>query len=151
LATLTAVLDTLTEVLATLTEVLATLTEALATKTEVLATLTEVLATLTEVFGTLTEVLATLTEVLATLTEVLTTLTEVFPSFFLSCKVNARVKPQRRGTARTLPNFCVFLCVFGVLLCTVCFVKFSVLFFVYMYTEQLPPGGYSIAVKYIIS
>ena len=29
--------------------------------------------------------------------------------------------PQRRGTARTLPNFCVVLC-------TVCFVSFSVLF-----------------------
>ena len=52
----------------------------------------------------------------------LTTLTEVFPCFFLSCKANARVKPAlRRGTARTLPNFCVVLCI-------VCFVSFSVLF-----------------------
>jgi hypothetical protein len=49
------------------------------------------------------------------------TLTEVFPCFYLSCKANARVKnPQRRGTARTLPNFCV--------VCIVCFVSYSVLF-----------------------
>jgi hypothetical protein len=42
--------------------------------------------------------------------------------------------PQRRGTARTLPNFCVALCIFCVLctfcvvLCIVCFVTFPVLF-----------------------
>jgi hypothetical protein len=43
--------------------------------------------------------------------------------------------PQRRGTARTLSNFCVALCIFCVLLrsfcvvlCIVCFVTFSVLF-----------------------
>jgi len=48
---------------------------------------------------------------------------------------------QRRGTARTLPNFCVVLCIycvvlsilccsmyFCVVLCIVCFVSFSVLF-----------------------
>jgi len=52
----------------------------------------------------------------------MTTLTEVFPCFFLSCKANARVKtPQRWGTACTLPNFCVVLCI-------VCFVSFYVLF-----------------------
>jgi len=39
--------------------------------------------------------------------------------------------PQRRGTARTVPNFCVVLCIFCVVLCIVCFVSFSVLF-VYM-------------------
>ena len=49
------------------------------------------------------------------------TLTEVFPCFFLGCKGNARVKRERRGTARTLPNFCVVLCI-------VCFVSFCVLF-----------------------
>jgi len=43
--------------------------------------------------------------------------------------------PQRRGKARTLPNFCVVLCI-------VC---------VYICNELLPPGGYPIAVKYIIS
>ena len=42
-------------------------------------------------------------------------LTEVFPCFFLSCKANARVKPAKVGTARTLPNFCVVLCIFCVL------------------------------------
>ena len=52
----------------------------------------------------------------------LATLTEVFSMLFsLSCKTNARLNLQRRGTARTLPNFCVVLCI-------VCFVSFSVLF-----------------------
>ena len=46
---------------------------------------------------------------------------------------------KRRGTARTLPNFCVVVCV-------ACFVLFSVLF-VYMCTVLLPPGGYPIAVN----
>jgi hypothetical protein len=56
-----------------------------------------------------------------------TTMTEVFPCFFLGCKANGRVNPQRRGTARTLPNFCVVLYIFCVVLC-ICFVSFSVLF-----------------------
>jgi len=76
----------------------------------------------------------------------MTTMTEVFPCFFLSCKTNARVKPPKTGTARTLPNFCVVLGIFCVVLCI--FLSFSVLF---MCTELLPPGGYPIAVKYIIS
>ena len=53
--------------------------------------------------------------------------------------------PQIRSTARTLPDFCVVLCIFlfYVVLCIVC---------VYMCTVLLPPGGYPIAVnKYIIS
>ena len=50
----------------------------------------------------------------------MTTLTEGFLCFFLSCKAKAGVKPQRRGTACTLPNFCV--------VCIICFVSFSVLF-----------------------
>jgi len=45
------------------------------------------------------------------------TLTEVFPCFFLSCKANARVKPAKTGTARTLPNFCVVLCIVFVYMC----------------------------------
>jgi hypothetical protein len=49
------------------------------------------------------------------------TLTEVFPCFFLSCKANATVNPAKTGTARTLLNFCVVLCI-------VCLVSFSVLF-----------------------
>jgi hypothetical protein len=37
--------------------------------------------------------------------------------------------PQRRGTARTLPNFFVALCIFFcIVLCDVCFVTFPVLF-----------------------
>jgi len=52
---------------------------------------------------------------------------------------------QRQGTARTLLNFCVVLRI-------VCFVTYSVLFVcVCMCTELLPPGGYPIAAKYIIS
>jgi hypothetical protein len=52
--------------------------------------------------------------------------------------------PQRRGTARTLPKFCVgsIYFLFCVFLCIV---------WVYMCTVLLPPGGYPIAVKYIIS
>jgi len=49
------------------------------------------------------------------------TMTEVFPCFFLSCKANARVKPTKMRTARTVPNCCVVLCI-------VCFVSFCVLF-----------------------
>jgi hypothetical protein len=74
--------------------------------------------------------------------------------------------PQRRGMARTLPNFFAVLCFFCVALCIFCFVL-RIFFLcwsmwclfcdvpctvcVYMCTEQLPPGGYPIAVKYIIS
>ena len=50
--------------------------------------------------------------------------------------------PQGRGTARTFPNFCVVLYCFCVVLCIVC---------VYMCIVLLAPGGYPIAVKYIIS
>jgi hypothetical protein len=68
-----------------------------------------------------------------------------------------RVKPAKTGKVRTLPNFCVVLCVFCFVLYI--FVLFYVLFVsvvlcivcVYMCTELLPPGGYPIAVKYIIS
>jgi len=49
-------------------------------------------------------------------------------SLYSSLNVRDRVwHPQRRGTARTLPNFCDVLCI-------VCFVSFSVLFVcVYVY------------------
>jgi hypothetical protein len=57
---------------------------------------------------------------------VLTTLNESLPCFFVSCKANARVNPQRLGTARTFPNFCVVVCIFCVVLCI--FVLFYVLF-----------------------
>jgi hypothetical protein len=39
-------------------------------------------------------------------------LTEVFPCFFFGCKANVRVKPERRGTARTLPDFLLFYVLF---------------------------------------
>jgi len=86
------------------------------------------------------------------------TLTEVFPCFFPSCKANARVKTRKDGARPALliifvlfyvffVLFLVFLCcsmycLFCVVLCIVC---------VYMCTVLLPPGGYPIAVKYIIS
>ena len=74
----------------------------------------------------------------------LTTLTEVFPCFFLSCKANARVKPAKTGHGPHSTSFlcCSMYCLFCVVLCIVC---------VYICTELLPPGGYPIAVKYIIS
>ena len=90
----------------------------------------------------------------------MTTLTEVLPCFFLSCKANARVKPAKTGHGPhssqincvvlcivCFVSFYVFLCcsiycLFCVVLCTVC---------VYMCTVLLPPGGYPIAVKCIIS
>ena len=60
----------------------------------------------------------------------------------------------RRGTVRTLPICCVALCIFVLfyvflcsLYCLICDV--SCIVCVYMCTEQLPPGGYPIAVKYI--
>jgi len=81
----------------------------------------------------------------------MTTLTEGFPCFLLSCKANARVKPAKTGhgphSSKVLFYSMYFLCcsvycLFCVVLCIVC---------VYMCTELLPPGGYPIAVKYIIS
>jgi len=52
--------------------------------------------------------------------------------------------------ARTVPSCCVVLCIFCVVLCIV-FCDVPCIVCVYMCTEQLPPGGYPIAVKYIIS
>jgi hypothetical protein len=81
----------------------------------------------------------------------MTTLTENFPCFFLSCKANARIKTRKDGARPSLflifVLFYVFLCCFMYwlfcdVLCIVC---------VYMRTELLPPGGYPIAVKYMIS
>jgi len=78
--------------------------------------------------------------------------------FFLSCKANSRVKPIKDGARPALFLifvlfyvffvFYVFLCcsmycLFCVVLCIVCVL--------YMFTELLPPGGYAIAVKYIVS
>jgi hypothetical protein len=72
------------------------------------------------------------------------TLTEVFPCFFLCCKANARVKPAKTEHSPHSSSilWCSIYCLFCVVLCNVC---------VYMCTVLLPPGGYPIAVKYIIS
>jgi hypothetical protein len=86
------------------------------------------------------------------------TLTEVFLCFFLSCKTNAKVKPAKTGHGpHSFKLLCCsryFLCCsmyFCVVLCIACFVSFPVLFVcAYMCTVLLPPGGYPIAVKYII-
>jgi hypothetical protein len=58
----------------------------------------------------------------------------LFPQLYGKCQ-------GKTSTARILPNFCVVLC-------TVRFVSFFVLFVcVYMCTVLLPPGGYLIAVN----
>jgi hypothetical protein len=49
------------------------------------------------------------------------TLIEAFLAFSSAVRKMPRYNSQRRSTARTLPNFCVVLCI-------VCFVSFSVLF-----------------------
>ena len=72
------------------------------------------------------------------------TLTEVFPCFFLSCKAKCQGKTRKDGgTARTLPNFCVVVCI-------VCFVSFSALFVcVYVYCTTAT-GWLPNSVKYVI-
>jgi hypothetical protein len=85
----------------------------------------------------------------------MTTLTEVFPCFFLSRKANARVKP-RKDEARpalflVVVLFHVFFVLFYVFLCCSVYCLFCdvpCIVCVYMCTEQLPPSGYPIAVKY---
>jgi hypothetical protein len=74
----------------------------------------------------------------------MTTLTEVFPYVFLSCKANAKVKSAKTEYDPHSSYFlcCSMYCLFCDVLCIVC---------VCMCTELLPPGGYPIAVKYIIS
>ena len=69
---------------------------------------------------------------------------EVFPCFFLSCKANARVNPAKTGQGQHSSKFlcCCMYCLFCVVLCIV---------YVYVCTVLLPPGGYPLAVKYIIS
>jgi len=92
------------------------------------------------------------------------TLTEVLPCFSSVVGQMPGYNPQERGTARTLPNFCVVLYIFcGVLcifvvfyvfLCCSMYYLFCVVLCivcVYMCTVRLPPCGYPIAVKYNIS
>jgi len=106
--------------------------------TEVFLTLTEVFLTLTEVFITLTKVFLTLTEIFLTLTEVFLTLTEVFPSFFLSCKANARVKFAKAGHGPHSSKL-VVICVVQLLfvLFYVLFVCNYVLYYCHRVTTQL--------------
>jgi len=71
------------------------------------------------------------------------TLTKVFPCFFLSCKVNARVKLSKKGHCPHSSTL-IIICVVRLL-----FVLFCVLF---VCKCVLPPGDNPIAVnKYIIS
>jgi len=70
----------------------------------------------------------------------------LFPQLYGKCQGTTR-KDGARPALFLIVLFYVFLCcsvycLFCVVLCIVC---------VYMCTEQLPPGGYPIAVKYIIS
>ena len=81
----------------------------------------------------------------------LTTLSEVFSCLFLSCKANARVNPSKDGARTAL--FLIFV-LFYVFLCCSMYCLFCVVLYIvllYMCTELLPPGGYPISVKYIIS
>jgi len=75
--------------------------------------------------------------------------------------------PQRQGTARTLPHFCVVLCIFCVVLCIfcvvlcifcvvlciVCFVSFSVLFvcICVLYYCHRVATQFQLNISYIIS
>ena len=85
-------------------------------------------------------------------------LTEGFPCFFLSCTANSRVKPRKHGARPALFQifvlFYVFFVLFYVFLCCSMYCLFCVVLCivcVYMCTARLPPGGYPIAVKFIIS
>jgi hypothetical protein len=85
-----------------------------------------------------TELVSILTDVFLTLTEVFLTLTEVFPCFFLSCKVNARVKLAKTGHgphSSTLLVICVVR-LFFVFFC-VLFVCKCVLYHCHRVTTQL--------------
>jgi hypothetical protein len=66
-----------------------------------------------------------------------------FRAFFFSCKATARVKPANMGHGPHSSNIFVLFYVLFVWFCSVYCVK--------MCTVLLPPGGYPIIVKYIIS
>jgi hypothetical protein len=67
-----------------------------------------------------------------------------FHAFFLSCKANARVKPAKAGHGPAI--FLIFVLFY------VLFVLCGYLYCLYVYVYcTKPPGGYPIAVKYIIS
>jgi hypothetical protein len=79
-------------------------------------------------FGNVTFVLLLLWLCIFTVCLCMTTLPEVFPCFSSVVRQMPRWNQQRRGTARTLPNFCVVPCNFCVVPCIDCFVTLSVLF-----------------------
>ena len=64
--------------------------------------------------------------------------------YWFPCKVKVKVKPAKTGHGPHSSSFlcCSMYCLFCDVLCIVC---------VYMCTVLLSPGGYPIAVKYIIS
>jgi hypothetical protein len=83
------------------------------------------------------------TEGFLNLAEVFLTLTEVFPYFFLSCKINARVKLVKTGHG---PHSSTLACICVVWLLFVLFYELFVCRCV------LPPGDNPVAVnEYIIS
>jgi len=61
----------------------------------------------------------------------------VFLCFFLSCKANASVNPQRWGTARIRLNFCVVLCIVYIVSLSVLFVVICVLYYCHRVATQL--------------
>jgi len=88
-----------------------------------------------------------------------------FRAFSSAVRKMSGYNPQRRGTARNLPNFCVFLCIFVLFYVFLCCSMYSLccsmyclfcvvlcIVCVYLCTVLLPLGGYPIAVnRYIVS
>ena len=81
-----------------------------------------------------------------------------FRAFSSVVRQNARVKPRKDGARPALflifVLFYVFFVLFYVFVCCSMYCLFCnapCIICVYMCTEHLPPGGYPIAVKYIIS
>jgi hypothetical protein len=67
------------------------------------------------------------------LTEVFLNLTEDFCAFSSAVRQMPGYNPQRQGTASTVPNICVVLCIFCIVLCIfVLFYVFFVLFDVFV-------------------
>jgi hypothetical protein len=81
---------------------------------------------------------STVTQVFLKLTEVFLTLTGGFPSFFLSCKTNARVKLAKTGYG---PHSYTLVCI--------CVVRLLVVLFCVLFVCKcvLPPGDNRAAVN----
>jgi hypothetical protein len=78
---------------------------------------------------------------------------QVFFCFFLSCKGKTHKDGARPALFLVVLLLYVFFVLFYVFLCSMycLFCDVPCIVCVYMCTEQLPQGGYPIAVKYIIS